>query len=82
MVFVHEFRNGIRVVFHNSDGVFKHLTIAVILELSPLGNHLWAIFITLRRAYKLGYRDVMMETDNLEAFNVIKNYHIEVPAAF
>lgn len=77
---VYGLRTGIGAVYHDSDGALKHLTIGVIPQLSAFGNQMWGIYITLRRAYKLGYRDVNNETDNLEAFLVIKNYHIGAPS--
>lgn len=74
------FYNGIGAVYRNSERELKHLTIGVIPQLTPLGNQLWAIFAPLKRAFKLGYRDVILETDNLESYLVMKNFHIGAPA--
>lgn len=74
------FKTGIGAAYRDSEGVLKHLTLGVIPQLSTLGNQMWAIYIALRRAFKPGYRDVILETDNLEAFLVVKNYHVGAPA--
>lgn len=61
---------GLAAIYRDSVGNLRHmhLTIGVIPNLTPLGNQLWAIFIALRRAFLKGYRDVIVETDNLQAY--------------
>lgn len=73
--------SGFEVIYRNSNGQMKHTTLGVIHNLSPLGNELWAIYLPLRRAFLEGYRDVILETDNMEAFRVIRDYSAGALAA-
>lgn len=72
---------GIGAVMHNSAGELKHITLGVINNLSPLGNQLWAIYAPLNRSFLLGYRGVVLETDNHEVFTVMKNFILGSPPA-
>lgn len=72
---------GIGAVMRNSVGDLKHITLGVINNLTPLGNQLWALYAPLRRAFLLGYRDIILETDNHEAFMVMKNFATGAPPA-
>lgn len=72
---------GMGAVYRDSAGMLRLMTVGTIHELTPLGNQLWAIFIALRRAFKEGFRDVVLETDNLDAFRIIKNFRSGVVPA-
>lgn len=49
--------------------------------LTQLGNQLWATFVALNRAFEEGYHDVVLETDNHEAYKIMKNFHIGAPTS-
>lgn len=75
--------SGIGIIFRNHNGFLKLTTLGVIPNLSPLGNQLWAVFIALRRARIQGYRDIIIETDNIHAFRTIRDYDAgTIPAVF
>lgn len=57
------------------------LTMGVIPGLSRLGNELWAIYALMRRAFKEGFRHVIIETDNYEAYQIVKNFSNGAPTA-
>lgn len=71
---------GLGAIYRDSAGKLRHLTVGVIPNLTPLGIQLWAIFIVLKRAFYEGYRDVIVETDNLQAYKAIKNFHLGAQA--
>lgn len=71
---------GMGAVYRDSGGKFRHLTDGVIPRLTPLGAQLWIIFIVLKRAFLEGYRDVIVETDNLPAYLAIKNFTLGAQA--
>lgn len=73
--------SGIGAVYRDAVGGLKHITLGVIPELSVLGNQLWAIYAPLKRAFLEGFRDVRIETDNYEAFKVVRNFNIGAPAS-
>lgn len=73
---------GMGAVYRDSGGKFRHLTDGVIPRLTPLGAQLWIIFIVLKRAFLEGYRDVIVETDNLPAYLAIKNFILELKLKF
>lgn len=68
--------SGIGAVYRNSDGELKLITVGTIPFLTQVGNQLWAIFVALLRAYFEGYRDVELETDNYEAYMILKTFHL------
>lgn len=70
---------SIGMVARNSDEELLKLSLGVILNLSPLDNQLSAIFHGMIRAFEDNYRDHIVETDNHEAFRVLKNFPYEVP---
>lgn len=71
---------GIGAVYRDSAGKLRYLTVGVIPNLTPLGVQLWAIFIVLKRAFLDGYRDVIVETDNLMAYRAIRNFAVGAQA--
>lgn len=71
--------SGIGAIYRNAEGELKLLTVGTIPFLTQLGNQLWAIFIALLRAFFEGYRDVELETDNYEAYLILKNFHLGAP---
>lgn len=68
-----------RINFQRCNGEVNFLT--VIPGLSRICNQLWAIYSPMRRAFKEGFRHVIIETDNYEAYQVIKNFNNGAPAA-
>lgn len=73
--------SGIGAVYRDSAGKLRHLTVGVIPNPTPLGVQLWAIFIVLKRAFLEGYRDVIVETDNLSAYRAIRNFSLGAVAS-
>lgn len=73
--------SGIGAIYRNSDGELKLLTLGTIPYLTKLGNQLWAVFIALLRAFFEGYRDIILETDNYEAYMIMKYLHLGAPAS-
>lgn len=43
-----------------------------------LGNQLWAMFVPFRCAFLEGYRNIILETDNVEAYHIIKKIRISM----
>lgn len=72
--------SGIGAIYRDSEVTMHLLIVGTIPFLTPLGNQLWAMYVPLLRAFEEGFRDVELETDNLEAYNVIKNFEQGVPA--
>lgn len=56
------------------------LIVGTIPFLTPLGNQLWAMYVPILRAYEEGFRDVIVETENYEAYLVVKNFEKGVQA--
>lgn len=71
--------NGLGMIARNSDGELLKLSTGVIPNLTPLQNQLWAILHGLIRAFEDNHRDIVVETDNWQAFNVLKNFPYDVP---
>lgn len=72
--------SGIGAIYRDSEGTMHLLTVGTIPFLTPLGNQLWAMYVPLLRAFEEGFHDVTLETDNLEAFNMLKNFDQGVPS--
>lgn len=71
---------GIGAIYIDSGGKLRHLTVGVIPRLTPLGAQLWIIFIMLKCAFLEGYRDVIVETNNLPTYLAIKNFSLGAQA--
>lgn len=54
------------------------LSTGVLTSSSHLENKLKAIHHGLIKAFEDHYKDVIVETDNLDAFKIIKNFHHDV----
>lgn len=63
---------GLAAILRRSNGNLISSIVGSVRRLSPLGNQLWAIFCGMRRAFLDTTRQVVVETDNLEAFGAIK----------
>lgn len=68
--------NGIGVVLRTSAGNLVNCITGTILNLSPLVNQLWAILIGLRKAFVERATNIILETDNVEAFGTISYAHL------
>lgn len=66
--------SGIGAIYRDCNGNLKLLTVGTIHCLTQLGNQLWAVFVALLRAYFEGYPDIVLETDNYEAYHVVKHF--------
>lgn len=73
--------SGIGAVYRGANGDLKLLTLGVVPGLSSIGNQLWAVYAPMRRAFKEGYRNVMIETDNFDAFKAIRDFSAGAPPA-
>lgn len=73
--------SGIGAVYRDAVGSLKHITLGVIPGLSVLGNQMWALYAPLKRAFLEGYRNIRIETDNYEAYKVVRNFNIGAPAS-
>lgn len=62
------------------NGNLELLTVGTIPFLNPLGTLFWIVMVALNRAFTEGFRDVILETDNHEAYKVMKNFHLGAPA--
>lgn len=72
--------SGIGAVYRDSNGTLSHVTVGTIPFLSRLGTQLWAIYAPLRRAMIKGYSSVILETDNYQAYRVIRDFQHGAPA--
>lgn len=72
---------GIGAIYRDANGQFKLMTTGVIPRLSRMGNKLWAIYFAMRRTFKEGYHNVIIETDNLDAFKAIKSFNMGASAS-
>lgn len=66
--------SGIGAIYRESHGELQLLTVGTNPFHTPLGNQLWAMYIPIPRAYEEGLRDVIIETDNYEAYQIVKNF--------
>ncbi|WOH14638.1 hypothetical protein DCAR_0934158 [Daucus carota subsp. sativus] len=73
--------SGLGVVFLNSTSSLRHVTVGTISFLSRLGVQLWAICVPLRHALLKRCRSVVLATDNLEAFRVIRDFNLGASAS-
>lgn len=64
----------------DSEGDLLKLSTGVLPSASPLENKLNAILHGLKRSFEDNYKEVILETDNLDAFIVLKNFPHAVPA--
>lgn len=71
--------NGIGLIIRNSDGEMLKLSIGVFLNLTSLQNQLWVINRGLTHVFENNHKDVILETDNWEVFNVLRNFPYNVP---
>lgn len=67
------------MIARNSEGELLKLYAGVIPHLTPLQNQLWSMLHGLIRGFEDNYRDIILETDIREAFNVINNFPFDVP---
>ncbi|KAK1378779.1 hypothetical protein POM88_025523 [Heracleum sosnowskyi] len=72
-------KNGIGMVMRNSEGKFLKLSTGVLPSSSSIENKLNAIHRGLITAYEDKYKDVILETDNLDAFEILRNFPHEKP---
>lgn len=63
----------------NSEGELLKLSTGVLPSVSALENKLNAIHFGLIKAFDNNYKEVVVETDNLDAFKVIKDFPNNVP---
>lgn len=70
--------HGIGMVRRNAKGEFLKLSTGI-LPTTSLGNKLNALHHGLIRAFEDNYKYVILETDNLDAFKVIKDFPIDTP---
>ncbi|KAK1378775.1 hypothetical protein POM88_025519 [Heracleum sosnowskyi] len=63
----------------NSEGKFLKLSTGVLPSSSSIENKLNAIHRGLITAYEDKYKDVILETDNLDAFEILRNFPHGVP---
>lgn len=71
--------HGIGMIIRNSEGEFLKLSTGVLPTSSSLENKLRAIHHGLIKAFDDNYKEVILETDNKEAFLIIKNFPFGVP---
>lgn len=64
----------IGAMYRDSEGSMNLLTVSTIPFLTELANQLWAIYVPLVRAHYEGYLNVVLETDNFEAYKVVKTF--------
>ena len=72
---------GMGAVYRDSDTDMRLLTTGVIPGLTPLGNQLWAMYVPLRRAIVHEFKDIILETDNYQAYMTIKHFREGVAAS-
>lgn len=66
--------SGIGVVMRDSERELLKLSTGVLPSSSPLENKLNAILHGLKRSFEDNYKEVILETENLDAFQVLKNF--------
>lgn len=76
--------SGIRIILRRSNGSMVSSIAGTIPNFSPLGVHLWAVYLGMRRAYIEVRNHVIVETDSIEAFVALKFHQLDLPpdAAF
>lgn len=72
---------GICAGYRGANGDLKLLTLGVVPRLSSLGNQLWAVYAPMRRAFKEGYHNVIIKTDNFDAFKAIRDFNAGAPTS-
>lgn len=68
--------NGIGVVLRTSNGNLVNRIAVTIPHLTLLDAQLWAIQVGLRRGFVKGATDIILETDNLQAYGVVQYAHL------
>lgn len=63
----------------DSESEFIKLSTGDLPWATPLENKLNAILYGIKRSFKDNYKEVILETDNLDAFQVLKNFPHAVP---
>lgn len=71
--------SGIGMVMRDSEGELLKLSTGILPSAAPLENKLNAILHGLKRSFEDNYKEVILETDNLDAFQVLKNFPHAVP---
>lgn len=64
--------SGIGVVLRTSNGNLVNCVVGTIPGLNPLSTNLWAVQVGLRRAFLEGALNVIIETDNMDAYGAIQ----------
>ncbi|KAK1365726.1 hypothetical protein POM88_041287 [Heracleum sosnowskyi] len=71
--------NDLGFIIRNSEGELLKLSTRVFPANSTLENKLNAIHQSLIKAFEGNYKEVIVETDNIDAFKVLKNFPHGVP---
>ncbi|KAK1361345.1 hypothetical protein POM88_045819 [Heracleum sosnowskyi] len=72
-------RDYVYVGYRNSEGELLKLSTGVLPTESSLENNLNAIHHGLKKGFEDNYKEIIHETDNLDAFKVIKNLPLITP---
>lgn len=71
--------HGMGIILRNAEGELLKLSTGVLPASSSLENKLNAIHQGMIRAFEDNYKEVVVETENLDAFLIIKNFPHNVP---
>lgn len=67
------------MVIRNADGKMLKPSTGTLPSKSTLHNNLNAIYHGLKRTFEDKYKYFILETDNLDAFQVIKSFPLNIP---
>lgn len=71
--------HGLEMIIRNSKGEFLKMSTGVRPAVSSLENKLNAIHHELVKTFDDNYKDVIVETNNIDTFMIIKNFPVGVP---
>lgn len=70
--------HGLGMIIKNSEGELMKLSTGVLPAASSMENKLNAIHHGMIKAFENNSKEVVVETDNLDAFMIIKNFPVRV----
>lgn len=71
--------HGLGMIIRNSEGELIKLSTGVLPAATALENKLNTILLGLKKGFEAKFKSIILETDNLDSFKVIKNYPRGIP---
>lgn len=69
--------NGVGIIVHDHNGFLVWGVMGPIRDLTHFQVLLWSIHLGMKEAYAYGYNDVLIETEHVESFRILRRQNFE-----